>query len=169
MRTLRAREIRPETIAMTFSAIFALCLLAACAGGSYKGAGGKDRVEEARVTSPDGQFDAVTTREPVGGVLGGVYWNVFIVPKANAAPKDEKNSLLYAAVLRGQKLVWKQNHLLEVHYDIAHIEEFRNLWGSSELQGGSERKGNYYIEVRLVPTSPDFSFLTPDGGFKPTE
>lgn len=75
------------------------------------------------------------TVETVGGVWGGgVYWYVFIVPKCDAAPKDDKNSLLYASVLRGEKLVWKQNHLLEVPYDIAHIEESRNLWREEEVQ-----------------------------------
>jgi hypothetical protein len=110
------------------------------------------------------------TLETVGGVLGGgVYWYVFIVPKGDAAPKGDKNSLLYASVLRGEKLVWKQNHLLEVHYDIAHIEEFQNLWGSYELQGRGWRTGDYLAEVRLVPSSPDFSLLTLDGDFKPRE
>jgi hypothetical protein len=125
--------------------------------------------EVARVTSPDGRFDAVMTREPIGGVLGGVYWNVFIVPKDAPAPKDDDNTILHAAVLRGEKLIWKQNHLLEIHYDIANIEQFRNLWGSNEVQGHGWRKGDYLAEVRLVPSSPDFSFITPDGGFKPTE
>jgi len=124
-------------------------------------------VEEARVTSPDGRFDAVITEATVGPVLGGgVYWNVFIVPKGAAAPKDDKNSLLNASVLRGEKLVWKQNHLLEVHYDLAEIEEFQNVWGSYELQGRGWRPGDYMAEVRLVPSSPDFSFLTPEGDFK---
>lgn len=84
-------------------------------------------------------------------------------------PKDDKKSLLYAAILRGEKLLWKQNHLLEVHYDLAHIEEFRNLWGSNEAEDRGWRTGDYLTEVRLVPSSPDFSFLTPDGGFKPSE
>jgi hypothetical protein len=123
-------------------------------------------VEEDRVTSPDGQFDAVMTRESVGGVLGGVYWNVFIVRKGEAAPRDDKTTLLNAAVLRGEKLVWKKNHLLELHYDLAHIETFRNLWGSSELDHAGSTK-DYLVEMRLAPSSPDFSFLTPEGGFQP--
>ena len=124
-------------------------------------------VEESRVTSPDGRFDAVITEETTGPVLGGgVYWNVFIVPKGVAAPKDDKHSLFNASVLRGEKLAWKQNHLLEVHYDVAEIEEFQNVWGSYELQDRGWRPGDYMAEVRLVPSSPDFSFLTPEGDFK---
>jgi hypothetical protein len=169
MKILSAAKIKSEPIVMAFGAIFALCLLAACKEGTHKTTGGADRVEEARVTCPDGRFDAVMTREPIGGVLGGVYWNVFIVPKDAPAPKDDNNAILHAAVLRGEKLIWKENHLLEIHYDIAHIEQFRNLWGSNEVQGHGWRKGDYLAEVRLVPSSPDFSFVTPDGDFKPTE
>jgi len=157
-------KINPRTSAMTLFATFIFCLLAACGGSSPS-----NGVEETRVTSPDGQYDAIMTQEAVGNALGGVYWNVFIVPKGAASPKDEKNSILYAAVLRNEKLVWAQNHLLEVHYDIAHIEEFRNLWGSNELDNRGWRRGDYSVEVRLVPSSPDFSLLTPGGDFKPEE
>jgi hypothetical protein len=162
-------RIRYQTIMLMVGVIFASCLLGACKEGNNGATAGGDRVEEARVTSPDGRFDAVMTGEAIGGSLGGVYWNVFIVPKGAVTPKDDKKSLLYAAVLRGEKLLWKQNHLLEVHYDIAHIEEFRNLWGSNEAEDRGWRTGDYLTEVRLVPSSPDFSFLTPDGGFKPSE
>jgi hypothetical protein len=162
-------KIRYQTSLLVVGAIFASCLLVACKEGNNGAIPKGDRVEEARVTSPDGRFDAVMTREVTGGSLGGAYWNVFIVPKGIATPTDDKKSLLYAAVLRGEKLLWKQNHLLEVQYDIAHIEEFRNLWGSNEAEDRSWRTGDYLTEVRLVPSSPDFSFLTPDGGFKPRE
>lgn len=169
MKILGARKIKHEMTGVLFGAIFALCLLAACKEGTSKTNGGGDRVEEARVTSPDGRFDAVMTRETIGGVLGGVYWNVFIVTKDAPTPKDDNNTILNAAVLRGESLNWKQNHLLEIHYDLAHIEQFRNLWGSNEVDGRGWRKGDFLAEVRLVPSSPDFSFLTPEGDFKPRE
>ena len=88
-----------------------LGLLALCAGlivCSLTGCGGseKDWAEEARVTSPDGGFDAVMTQEAIGGSLGGVYWDVFIVPKDAPLPEhDNKNIILEAAVLRGEKLI----------------------------------------------------------------
>ncbi len=169
MKILVARKIKSEAIVMALGALCALCFLSACKEGTPKTAEGGDRVEEARVTSPDGRFDAVMTREPVGGSLGGVYWNVFIVPKNAHTPKDDNNTILNAAVLRGESLDWKQNHLLEIHYDLAHIEQFRNLWGSNEVEGRGWRKGDFSAEVRLVPSSPDFSLLTPDGDFKPRE
>jgi hypothetical protein len=150
---------------ITLCTIAMFSLLAACTGRSYK-----TWVEEARATSPDGRFDAVITREASpGGALGSLYWNVFIIPKGDAAPKEDKHSLFTATVMRGEKLVWKQNHLLEIHYDIAEIEEFRNFWGSNEVQDRGEREGDYLAELRLVPSSPDFSLLSPDGNIKPKD
>jgi hypothetical protein len=169
MKIHSSRKIGFRTIVLMLGAVFDIFLLAACKGGNHSDTMPGDQVEESRVTSPDGRFDAVITREAIGGSLGGIYWNVFIVPKGAAVPKDDKKSLLYAAVLMGEKLNWRQNHLLEVHYDIAHIEEFRNLWGSNEMEDRGWRTGDYLTEVRLVPSSSDFSFLTPDGGFKPRE
>lgn len=161
----RTGKISPRTIGMTLLATSMLCLLAACTGPKPS-----TWVEKNRVTSPDGRFDAVLTVESVGPVLGGgVYWNVFIVPKGDVAPRDDKKSVLNASVMRGEKLVWNQNHLLEVHYDIAEIEKFRNFWGSNEVQDRSWNKGDYLAEVRLVPSSPDFSLLSPNGDLKPKD
>ena len=164
------RELQTGTFLAAVCASVGLCLLVGCSGGSPSTVGSGARVEEVRVASPDGRYDAVITRESIGGVLGGVYWNVFIVPKgAGTAEENDRNTILNAAVMRGEKLLWKQRHLLEIHYDIAHIEQFRNLWGSNELEGRSPREGDYLVEARLVPSSSDFSFLTSDGGFKPRE
>jgi hypothetical protein len=151
--------------------VVAICVYATLgAMVSCTGRASNARVEEARVSSPDGRFDAVLTRESTaGGALGSLIWNVFIVPKGDAAPSDEKYSLFSASVLRGQKLAWKQNHLLEVHFDIAEIQEFRNIWGTNESENRGWRKGDYLAEVRLVPSSPDFSLLTSDGDIKPKE
>ena len=66
-----ARETKPETVVMTICVIFFVCLMAACKEGTDKTTGGGDRVEEVRVTSPVGRFDAVMTREAVGAVSGG--------------------------------------------------------------------------------------------------
>jgi hypothetical protein len=169
MRAPWARRTGPATVGPILCAAIALSLLVGCVGERTGTSESPNSAEEARVTSPEGQFDAVMTRKSVGGVLGGVYWSVFIVPKGTPAPNDDDHTLLYAAVLRGEMLAWKHPHLLEIHYNLAHIEQFRNLWGSNELQGRGWRKGDYLVEVRLVPSSPDFSFLTPDGDFIPRE
>jgi hypothetical protein len=154
-------SIRP--IVMTSFVAIILYFLTSCAGRR------NTWVEEARVTSPDDRFDGVITREASpGGALGSLYWNVFIVPKGAAAPKNNKHTLFTADGLRGEKLVWTQKHLLDIHYDFAEIDEFRNNWGENEVQDRGWKKGDYLVEVRLVPSS-DFSLLTPDGDIKPKE
>ena len=106
-------------------------------------------------------------RESYGGALGGFEWNVFIVPKGKKAPTDKRRAVFQAPILTAEKLVWNQAHLLEIHYDIAHIERFRNLWGLWEVRDvGSRGEHDYEVEIRLVPSSPDFSMLTPDGRFR---
>ena len=137
----------------------AICFLAGCRRVT--------RVEEARVTSPDSQLDAVVIRESYGGALGGFEWNVFIVPKGNETPTDNRRAVFQAPTLTAEKLVWNQAHLLEIHYDVAHIERFRNLWGLWEVRDvGSRGERDYEVEIRLVPSSPDFSILTPNGSFR---
>ncbi|MFY9731759.1 MAG: hypothetical protein WB723_08895 [Candidatus Acidiferrales bacterium] len=107
------------------------------------------------------------TREAYGGALGGFEWSVNIVPKGKPAPPEKEISLFQAGTLDGEKLVWKEPHRLDILFDRAEIESFRNIWGSYESKDGSgnETKG-YYVEIRLVPASPDFSLLTPDGDFR---
>jgi hypothetical protein len=49
----------------------------------------------------------------------------------------------------GAKLVWKQDHLLQIQYDVAHIEQFRNLWGLWEVENaGSTGERNFEVEIR---------------------
>jgi hypothetical protein len=63
-------------------------------------------------------------------------------------------------------LVWKRDHLLEIHYDIADIHRFRNVWALYEIEYvGSSGERDYEVELRLVPAS-DFSALTSDGDFR---
>jgi hypothetical protein len=129
----------------------------------------EDQAEEMRATSPNGNLDAVMTRQPWGGGAGGFEWRVFIVLKGKAAPQGDSHALFQAGTLTGEKLVWNQPHLLEIHFDVADIEQFRNLWGLYEVQDvGPTGEHGYDVEVRLVPSSPDFSLLTPEGAFRRT-
>ena len=99
--------------------------------------------------------------------MGGFEWHAFIVTKGGQANPNQSQEIFRASTLIGEKLIWTQPHLLEIRYDVAHIEHFRNLWGLGEVQNvGSRGEHDYLVEVRLVPSSPDFSLLTPDGGFK---
>jgi hypothetical protein len=124
------------------------------------------KLEQARVTSPSGQLDAVLIREDAGGATGGWEWNVYIVPRGNPVLASY-HQVLYAGTLTDPKLVWSQEHLLQIHYDVADIHEFRNLWALDEVRKvGPAGEGDYLVEIRLSPSSPDFSLLTPMGSFK---
>ena len=118
-----------------------------------------------RVTSPNGLLDAVMIRKPYGGAAGGFEWYVSVVPTGKAV---KLNGIVFqAGKLTGEKLVWNQAHLIEIQYDIALIEQFRNLWGLHEVQDvGSKGERDYEVEIRLAPSSQNFSVLTPDGRFR---
>lgn len=147
----------------------AFCILTGC-GDS--GQSSKTKLllgsEEARVTSPNGQLDAVLIRDDGGGAAGGWEWYVYIVAKGSGVDESKAHAVFNAGTLTGEKLEWGQEHLLEIHYDIAYINQFKNIWGSSEIHdaGGSGER-EYLVEIRLAPSHPDFSLLTPNGTFRP--
>ena len=117
------------------------------------------------MTSPAGQLDAVLVRKGYGGAAGGFEWYLSIVPKGSAA--IEKTVVFQAGKMSGEKLVWKQPNLIELSYDVALIEHFRNLWGLHEIQdAGAEGQRDYRVEIRLAPSNQDYSVLTPAGGFR---
>ena len=124
------------------------------------------QTEEIRLTSPNAKLDAVMVLDSHGGAAGGLEWLVYIVPKGTK-PTDDSHALFRASKLSGEKLAWSQAHLLEIHYDVAEIESFRNLWGLYEVQNvGPTGERDFEVEIRLVPSSPDFSILTPAGRFR---
>lgn len=146
-------------------AFFSLAVLGACERQAVPRPG-SDLTELSRVTSPNGQLDAVLTQELYGGAVGGVDSNVFIVRKGAPVKMATAHTILQADPFTNAKLVWKQDHLLQIHYDRAHIEQFRNLWGLHEVEDvGSTGERDYEVEIRLDPLA-DFSMLTPDGSFR---
>ncbi len=133
----------------------------------WLGGNSKDQVEEMRVTSPSGKLDAVMTREAYGGGAGGFEWRVFIVLKGHPIPKQTYRVLFQAGNLSEEKLVWTRGNLLEIQYDVANIESFRNLWGLYEVQNvGPMGEGDFEVEVRLAPIATDYSVLSPSGAFR---
>ncbi len=124
-------------------------------------------VELSRVTSPNGLLDAVLVQNFYGGAIGGgVESDVYIVRKTVPLRIDKARKVLQADPFSGGQLVWKQDHLLEIHYHVARIEQFRNVWGLWEIENvGSHGERNYDVEIRLVPSN-DFSILTPEGSFR---
>lgn len=128
----------------------------------------RDWAERERVTSPDGRLDAVMVSESWGGAAGGFEFYLHIVPKGKPAPHRGDHALLQAYKIDCERLAWNKPHLLEVHYCYAGIEDYRNLWALSEIQEvGPTIDKDYYVEVRLFPSTADFSLLTPDGEFLP--
>jgi hypothetical protein len=123
--------------------------------------------EQARVTSPDGLFDAVLLREDGWGAGGGWEWYVYIAAKGKPAEEGSEHLIFDAGTLTGGKLVWRQPHLLEIQYNIAYINQFKNLAVRKQNVGGVEQ--DYLVEIRLAPVSQDFSLLAPDGTFKPKQ
>jgi|SRR5580704_2943267 hypothetical protein len=124
-------------------------------------------VEQVRVPSPNGQLDAILTREDGGGAAGGWEWYVYIVAKGSHSIPEGAQPVLNAGTLTGGALEWRQNHLLEFRYNIAHFNQFRNLWGLHEIQYvGATGEHDYFVEIRLAPASTDFSLLAPDGAFR---
>jgi hypothetical protein len=122
--------------------------------------------EEIRVTSPNGELDAVLVREDGGGAPGGWEWYVYIVAKGNPVVRPRSHSLFNAGTLTDEKIMWTQEHLLEIHFNVAEINQFTNIWGSSEIQNGPEGRNEYFVEIRLAPSTTDFSLLTPNGEFR---
>jgi hypothetical protein len=122
--------------------------------------------ETLRVTAPNGQLDAVLVTDTYGPAAGGgVDSNVYIVLKGASVHKSE-HPLFRADPMTGGKLVWGHDHFLEIHYDIANIHEFRNLWGLREAANvGSTGERDFMVEIRLVPANGT-SALTPNGSFR---
>jgi hypothetical protein len=122
--------------------------------------------ELSRVTSPNEQLDAVLTQDLYGGAVGGgVDSEVYIVRKGAPVKLGTAYAILKADPFTQAKLVWKQEHLLQIYYDVANIQRFRNLWDLHEVENaGSTGERDFGVEIRLEPLS-DSSILA-DGSFR---
>jgi hypothetical protein len=114
-------------------AFFSFAILGACERQSVPRPG-SDLTELSRVTSPNGQLDAVLTQDLYGGAMGGVDSNIYIVRKGAPVKIDSAPTILQADPFTRGRLVWKQDHLLQIYYDVPNIERFRNLWGLDEVE-----------------------------------
>jgi hypothetical protein len=123
--------------------------------------------EQQRITSPNGRFDAVLVTDAYGPAAGGgVDSDVYIVEKGSPIRARPGSEIFSADPMTGAQLVWKRDHLLEIHYDIANIHRFRNVWGLYEIENvGSTGERDFEIEIQLMPVS-DSSALTLDGSFR---
>ena len=100
----------------------------------------------------DGDAGAVTRTETV----------VVIVPvgrkpeiEGRKFEKDGFNQydIVFAAnKLKNSNVVWRPHGVLEIQYEEAVIDRFKNLW-----QGMYGRTTSWNVEVRLAPTKSDYS------------
>src|SRR5258708_6968970 len=104
---MRANALR--TMTRSFIAGFCTCWLVGFA--LFKACGAASFSEGARITSPDGRFDAVEVFESYGGAAGGYVCYVYIVSKGRSAPLEEKSNIrpVFAAEeISGQRIAWRQ-------------------------------------------------------------
>ena len=113
--------------------------------------------EVARVTSPDGVVDAVMINSDCGVPCSNTYL-VVIVPKGGKPPEAFERYEFSADNMVDGQMRWKQPHLLEIAYRIALINQFRNL-SYPLAKPGDKGSWDYKVEVRLAPSSQDFSYL----------
>jgi hypothetical protein len=115
------------------------------------------RTEVARVLSPDGVVEAVAQRIDCGAPCSSGY-AVSIVPKGTLPSRDPGKQVFLASDIANAQIRWKEPHLLDIGYDKALIQSFRNVTYPMG-ESGNVQSWRYAVEVRLLPTSPSFSFL----------
>jgi len=153
--------------AIALCAVLSVLLLFACAGQGVQNKGAVPNSSELkRVTSPNGQLDAVLLVYMYGPAAGGgVDSNVYIVRKGAPVNMKDGREVFSADPMTGGELTWKRDHLLEIHYDVANIHKFRNVWELDEVENVASAEGDFGVEIRLMPLS-DSSALTPNGAFR---
>jgi hypothetical protein len=106
-----------------------------------------------RVVAPDGYADAVAVMTLVGLFRSHAWYEVYVVK--HGAPFAHVRPVFSGQEMEHPALVWGDPRLLEVRYDRAKIEDFRNSWkvpGSDSL-----------VQIELVPSSRSFSYLDQSG------
>jgi len=78
--------------------------------------------------------------------------NVYIVRKGAPVEMREEREVFSADPMTGAELVWKRDHLLEIHYDIAEIHSVRGILPLRSVTFGSflgnawHANSNYVVE-----------------------
>jgi hypothetical protein len=123
------------------------------AGGPWKYA------EVKRIKSPDPAVEAVLMTGDGGATTSTEYY-LYLVPagqSVNPEKAGENRPCFRAYHVKDLNVVWKSPKLLEIQYGEAVIDQFHNLWQHREVQDF-----RYVVEVRLAPTSAEFSIPAPD-------
>jgi len=125
------------------------------------------RTEIVRVTSPDGAVDAVAERIDCGAPCSSGYI-VSVVPRGTSAPKGSVQQVFLANDVLNAQVQWKEPHLLDIAYDKAFINSFRNVTYPLGRPGNVE-SWRYAVEVHLSPTSAGFSYLADANGARTSQ
>ena len=105
---------------------------------------GWNQREVLRVTSPDGQIDAIFVEPRVRSISKDSA--LYLVPKGEPVP-PRGPQLRGVDFKQPPALVWKRSHLLAMNYSRGCVSNFVNLWHSYDLDDG-----RYYVELTLSPT-----------------
>ena len=105
-----------------------------------------------RVPTPDGEADAVAVVAQAGLLNSHTSYEVFVVK--HGASFSRVAPVFSGLEVEHPALVWAGPRLLEVHYDRARIEAFRNSWRLPDEKP---------VEIRLAPLSLGFSYLNESG------
>jgi hypothetical protein len=116
------------------------------------------RAEAMRITSPDGNVDAIAERIECGAPCSSEY-AVSVVPRGAPAPRGLVQQIFLANDIVNAQVRWKEPHLLDIAYDRAFIQSFRNVTYPLGRRGDVE-SWRYAVEIHLSPSSTRFSYLT---------
>ena len=108
--------------------------------------------EVQRVAAPDGRADAVAVVTQTGLFKSRAWYEVYVVKPG--APFARVPPVFSGLETENPSLVWAAPRLLEVRYDRARIENFRNSFSPAE---------DATVEIRLTPSSLSFSYLDSNG------
>src|SRR5215469_7649476 len=106
-----------------------------------------------RVVAPDGQADAAAVVTQIGLFRPRAWYQVYLVK--HGARFAQVPPVFSGQEMEHPALVWAAPRLLEVRYDRAKIENFRNSW---KLPGS-----DILVQIGLVPSSRSFSYLNQSG------
>jgi len=115
--------------------------------------------QEKRIRSPDFKVDAVLITGDAGAVTSEETY-VFILPAEktiNMDSLDRSGAVFMGDHLKGFDVRWRENNLLIIRYDEARIDGFKNHFDVF----GNDRY-TYPVEIRLEPTTSDFSLPQDD-------
>lgn len=120
------------------------------------------RHEIARATSPDGTVDAVMEGIECGAPCSSGYF-VSVVPKGSAPLKNAVQQVFVADNMVNAQIRWDEPHLLDISYDKAFINNFRNV-AYPFGRAGDVGSWHYAVEIHLTPSSSTFSYLAEGNG-----